>query len=453
VTIVYNTAESGLSDGTAVTTGNSDDGAAGNAFTTVQGTWTFETDAAKSGSLGYQLALDGSARYLRGDEASPSGRGGMAAWFHWNGVNPGSVLWLGSVRDTADSTLANIGIYTNGSVRCTGSATVLTGAGAIASAVTLPGAGWYRYQILETPGGSTATGTVEMKVWDTTGTLVGSAYNSGATVTVGSTNPPARFRYAAATLPTGSTQTVLWLDNLAWGSLASGDIPDVENEPPTGSITANQNVAASAAVSATVSASDPDGTIASYAWSYVAASSTGSPTLSGASTATVSFTAGAVGNLYTLQCIVTDNGGETATFTTEVRVPTTSTTPVPLAINATEVGTWTITGGSSTDGAALADASDSTYLESPTATGTEATSRTRLQPMTVRSALTITERLALDSAGSVTVKVRLYEGSTQRQEWTVVPTTSIADYACVVTTPGAIVDWGNLWAERSIVSV
>jgi hypothetical protein len=447
--IYTNTAETGLSDGTVVTTGNSDDGAAGDAFANVQGTWVYETDAAKSGALGYRLTVDATSRYLRGDDPSPSGRGGMGGWFYYPGGVPSASFAVAVVRTAADAVVASLNIFTDGKLYAytrTGTR-ITTGGSGTSSALS---AGWYRFQLMYTPGGSTTTATLEGRVWDAAGTSL-MTYLNTAGYDAGVTDPGGRYRFGNITNTSGFTT---WdMDNLRWGHVASGDIGDVANASPTGSITANQNVAASAAVTATVSASDSDGTIASYAWTYVSASSTGSPTLSGSSTATVGFTAGAVGNLYTLQCIVTDNGGATATFTTEVRVPTTSTTPVPLAINATEVGTWTITGGSSTDGAALADASDSTYLESPTATGVEATSRTRLQPMTVRSALTITERLALDTAGSVTVQVRLFEGSTERQEWTVVPTTSIADYACAVTTPGAITDWGNLWVERSIVSV
>ena len=60
-----NTAESGLSDGTVVTTTNSDDGSAGDAWSAVSGSPTFSTAAARNGSLGYRIPSGtGSTHYL-----------------------------------------------------------------------------------------------------------------------------------------------------------------------------------------------------------------------------------------------------------------------------------------------------------------------------------------------------------------------------------------------------
>jgi hypothetical protein len=229
--IYTNTAEGGA-DNVAVTTANSG-GASGTAFASMGGSTTqivCKATAAKAGSLGYQITLDATARYVRGDDprsnGSPGTRAVMGFWFHWNGVAPGSTLFLASMRDSGDVAQAVAGVFTNGTVRAGAGSTLQAG-----SAVTLPSAGWYRVQLAHTPGGTAAQTTIELKVWDSTGTQVGSSYNSGATLTAGNTNVVSRFRFGAATLPTGSTQTVLWLDNLRWGNVASGDIGDISSPP------------------------------------------------------------------------------------------------------------------------------------------------------------------------------------------------------------------------------
>jgi hypothetical protein len=72
--------------------------------------------------------------------------------------------------------------------------------------------------------------------------------------------------------------------------------------------------------------------------------------------------------------------------------------------------------------------------------------------MTARSALSVTVRLAQDTSGATTAKVRLYEGATQRQEWVQAITTAFTDYTFSLTTPSAIGDWGNLYLEAAATS-
>lgn len=442
-----NTAEGGT-DGVTVTTGNSG-GASGDALANVQGAWTFEADAAKVGGLGYQIILDATSRYLRGDDLTVSAgeRGGMGMWFYWPGGTITATFSVGAMRTAADAQLGSVNVfstdtklyfYNRAGTRVAGSA----------SSEALA-AGWYRYEFIYTPGGTTATAQVTVKAWKADGTQIMN-YDSGAAYDAGVTDPAGRFRFGTGTNAGGLT--TFWMDNLRWGHKATGDLGDVANIPPTATITGNQDVAAGATVNVSVSASDTDGTIATYAWTVVAASSTSTPTLTGASTSAISFTAPAAGNLVTLQCVVTDNGGATVTKTTEVRVPSSSGTVRHLAFDGTGVGTWTKNGGSSTHGAALSDESDATYIESPTIGGTENTLRSRLIPMTARSGLTVTEKLALDVAGTPTVKVRLYEGSTLRQEWTQVVTTTATSYDYGLSSPGSISDWGNLYIEYSVVN-
>lgn len=225
------------------------------------------------------------------------------------------------------------------------------------------------------------------------------------------------------------------------------------NSDPTVSVTAAQSVAASASVALTATAADSDGTIASYAWAWDYPTS-GAPSLTGASTATVSFTAGSAGFLGIIHCTVTDDDGATATASTEVRVPKTGTINLP-AIDGTGVGTWTNLSGSATDGADLSDGSDTTAIVSPTVSGTAATRRLRLDPSTTRSDGTLTVRVDKDSAGSLVCNVLLYEGTTLRQTWSnVTVTTSIANQALSLSAPtvAAITNWANLYVEFQATS-
>jgi hypothetical protein len=453
--VYSNTAEGGT-NGTAVSTGNSG-GASGTAFATVQtGTqWTFSTAAAKpsgGGSLGYNLALDTTSRYLRGDDPSPSGRGGMGSWFEYTGA-PSATLFLGQIRDSAVVAMCSAVITTAGKFSCSNTSSTLQTGMTSPSALS---AGWYRYEILATPGGTTSTGTVEIYLWDSSGTLVHSNTVSG-TFNLGSTLPPSAYRFGSPTGPI-TNYTNLHIDNLRWGHVASGNIGDVANAAPTQTLSATQTVSAGAACTATSTASDSDGSIASYLWTVVTAASSATPTLTNATTATVSFTAPAAGNLVTLQCVVTDNQGATNTATTEVRVPTTSDVSTLSFVGTGDSG-WTIIGGAGSEGAALNDASNTTRMESPDIVGTDSVRTWRLAPMTARSGLRITLLGAvLTSSIANSNKVRVISGGTQITERATTTlkkvsdnstsdvTTSDLDLYFDLTGPeiAAISDWGDV---------
>lgn len=225
----------------------------------------------------------------------------------------------------------------------------------------------------------------------------------------------------------------------------------VANIAPTVSLTATQNVTAASTVNLTATGTDLDGSIASYAWSFDYPTS-GAPTLTGGSTATPSFTAGSAGALYVLRCTVTDNVGATGTATTEVRVPVGGGTAArPVAGNGTSVGTWTTVGGSAGRGEALADESNTTYVESGTTSATEQSFRVRVAPSGTRSSSDVTVRMGTDT-GTATATVRLYEGNTLRQSWSQALTSTAANYTFTVSNPAAITDWGNLYLEFAAVS-
>jgi len=245
----------------------------------------------------------------------------------------------------------------------------------------------------------------------------------------------------------------LIIDNFAMGDTAAALGP-AANVPPTVSVGASQNVAAGATVSLTSTATDVDGTVASRAWSFDYPT-TGAPTLTGASSANASFTAGAAGSYYVLRHTATDDTGASSSATTEIRVPASGSVR-PVALNATGVGTWTRAGSAATDGAAVADELSTTYNESPSVSSTEATRRYRLAPSAARSAAQIAVDLSQDSTGTLTATVRLYEGTTLRQTWTVTTAgdTSIVSRTVTLSpaTIAAITDWANLYVEVGAAS-
>lgn len=441
--ILQNTAEGGT-DGTTVTTANSGAGS-GDAFATVQGTWTYEADAARGGTLGFRLTTDATARYLRGDDPSPDGRGGASGWFYYPGTAPTASYAIYGARTAADAQLGSLNVYTDGKVYLyTRTGARVTAAGTTTALTE----GWHRFMFLLTPGASTTTARVEVKVWDAAATVL-LDHDTGTTWDAGVTDPVARNRFGGMTSSSGLAS--FDVDNLRWGHVASGDIPDVANVPPEVSPIPVQNVTPGSTVTVTVTAADPDGTVAAHASSVVAARSTSTPTLTGATTPEFTFTAPTAGNLVTLQSVVTDNLGATTTVTTEVRVPLSgASTTVPLAIDGTNVvGTMTRVGAATTDGAALADALDTTYIESGTLSATEQSERYRMQPQGLSSSRTITVRLSTDS-GTANAVVRLYEGSTVRQTWTQTGvSTTPTDYTLALSsgTIAAIGDWSDLAVE------
>jgi len=114
---------------------------------------------------------------------------------------------------------------------------------------------------------------------------------------------------------------------VAWDDLAVSD-GVTANLLPNVAAGADQTATAGQTVTLTGTASDPDGTIASRAWTCTGFPSGGSaPTLAGAGTANASFTAPSTPGAYTFQFTATDNGGGSATDVTTVTVKALTTPP------------------------------------------------------------------------------------------------------------------------------
>ncbi len=317
------------------------------------------------------------------------------------------------------------------------------------AAANFPTQQWVRIEAYVQQGVTASDGSIQLAYYLGSSTTAIETKNASGLNFGGDLGALTNIRFG--TLSSDSLTETYWLDTarVHTGTDATGLIGPPVNTPPTVTVGANQNVTAGATVNLTATASDSDGSIAAYAWSFLYPT-TGAPTLTGASTATPSFTAGTAGSLYVLKCEVTDNGGSTASATVEVRVPK-STDFAPLPMDGVAVGAWTRAGSATTDGAALADSDDTTYVESPDFTASVQSEEYRLEPLVARDTLTLTLR-ALQTAAGGTVQAQLVEGTTVRQTWTITPGTSAGNSPLVVSNPAAITDWGNLRLRVTVVS-
>lgn len=455
-----NTFEGGT-NGTNVSLANSG-GASGDAFDTIvvnnasanggNAAIQYLTSAAIQGALGARITAQAAMSYLRWTDPTPGARGGFRRPFYFTG-NPTSQLDLGSIRsegggplgESAGATMLSLVILATGRV-----AIAPAGTNDVASLFTLPSNGLYWFEVFAEKGTTTTDGKTWLRVLAADGTTVLWDYTS----TTSNTRSSNAWQFRFGGLTTAQGYATDDLDSIQAGALASGFFGPLANAAPTiTSISSPQNVAASAAVTANVVAADSDGSIASYAWTVDYCSTT-APTLTGASTANVSFTAPAAGHLVVLKVVVTDNGGATTSATCEVRVPTSAGSLTVLPDDAgkghTVTTPWSVFGGAADAATALRDANAATGVESADVVTLPHETLHRLAPSTSRSnaKITLTGVCKTDS-GALTANAYLYQGATLRQTWSVATTTTptAVDLTFDSGTLSAITDWGNLWLK------
>lgn len=433
--VISNNFEGGT-DGVAVSAANSG-GASGTAFDSPWGTgFTFSAADATQGSMGASVgtSLFGAGQWTLSSVSHVAVKMKFKAK-----ATPTADTFLIRLHNSGGTRIFSVHINGAAKIRvddASGTTGVFTFANAITSGTV------YRLEAYVVCGSTNSNGTIKVGYY------------------LGNSTSPVESVYlnTAANVGTGATLTSLIMgkynnaveaygfDEFAYDTAATDLIGIPAGSPPTVSTPANQNVSASAPATVSVTASSGSGTITGYAWTYVYPAS-GGPTLTGASTNSISFTTGSAGALYQLQCVVTDSNSLTTTVTTEVRVPTTGTATFLPGSPAALTGSWSNVGGASTPGDAVSDNSDTTYTESAALSASAVSERFRYQPMAARSALDLPQKFAQDTSGTTTIKFRLFEGATQRQEWTQAITTTPTTYTFTVTSPGAITDWGNLYGE------
>jgi hypothetical protein len=323
--------------------------------------------------------------------------------------------------------------------------------------------------------GYTAGQAIRVAVWgrvgtgspSTNGELHVRVYTKNTTTVLGShdstnsdlgTNPCAAGDLGVGAAGTGTY--TLYYDSDQWGT-ALAELPQLGNNvPPTVSVGSNVTLPASGgSVTLTATASDPDGSIASYLWTVASMLPAGTPpTIVNPTTANASVNVSVPGR-YVFRCTVTDDLGATAYAEKKVFVPAQTVRPILDLANA---GGWSLAGGATSAAAALADEDDNTFTQGPSAPPSEATQRILLAPMLVPStsfALQLTNKF--NSAGSATCKVRLYEAvitpagaissATMRKEWTVTPTTTAATTSLGLTSGeiSSFTQWNEVFVEGS----
>lgn len=445
VTVFTNNFEGGT-DGIAISNANSG-GASGTAFTTTAGGAGFKYSAADAyqGSMGAQTAA-GVAGAGRVDFGAGITHVAVSMKLNMKTLNTSDTHFI-RIHKSDGTRIASLHTpapgTSSGKIRVDDS-TGTTGIFTFPTAFTATQV--YKVEAYFECGSTTSNGKIHVAYYIGS-TLQDSVYTNDAV------NLGAGLNIGQLVMGKYSTTSEAWgFDDFRWSTDAT-DIGQLSsNTPPTVSTPAIQNVAPATPVTVSVTASGNAGaSISSYAWSLTYPSS-GGPTLSGTTTNTVTFTSGSAGDLYQLQCVVTDSNSSTTTVTTEVRVPTSGDATVLPGSAAANVGTWANVGGAATPGQAMSDSSDTTYTESAVLGASEVSERFRLQPMTARSTFNLTVRLETDTSGSTSPKVRLFEGTTQRQQWSQAVTTAWGDYVLTLTSPGAITDWGNLYVEFAATS-
>lgn len=323
--------------------------------------------------------------------------------------------------------------------------------------------------------GYTAGQAIRVAFWGKVGTGVPSTngelhirvYTKNTTTVLGThdstnsdlgTNPVSGGDLGTTSALTG-TYTLAY-DSDQWGT-AIAELPQLPaNLPPTVSVGADVTLSASGgSVTLTATASDPDGTIAAYAWTITSIlPSSSPPTIINPATANASVNLTNPGR-YVIRCTVTDNLGATGFAEKKIFVPGQSVRPV---LDLANPGGWSLMGSATSAAGGLADEDDTTGTQGPTAPVAEAIQRVLLAPMLVPSssfALQLKNKLA--TAGAATCKVRLYEAvispagaitsSTMRKEWTVTPTTSAVTSSLTLTAPeiATFTQWNEVFVEGS----
>ncbi len=252
---------------------------------------------------------------------------------------------------------------------------------------------------------------------DTDGTITG--YQWSQTGGPGVTLSNANTAVATFTAPAAPATLTFELEVTDDDSSTGTDTIEVRvNAPPTASAGADQSVDEQSTVNLTaVGSSDVDGSIASYSWTQTAGTTV---TLTGANTATPSFTAPSVdaaGETLTFQVEVADDDGATDTDTVDIQVnndPTLTTPPTSVAGPAQVVSagvTVTLDGSGSSD----SDGTITDYQWTQTggtasvtinnATQAVATFTAPAAPDTLTFELEVTDNDAATGTSSTTVRV------------------------------------------------
>ena len=215
---ISNNAETGLANGTVITTANSG-GGAGTAVTTVTAgtgnTFTFSSAAAHRGSLGMALNFGTTAGGTLAWDLNTTQR--TAVRFYVNiPALPTAQEYLANFRN-GSANMATIGINSVGKLSVQNAA----GAGVSAgnAAATFPVNQWVRVEFAVTKGTTTTNGRIEYAYYLGDSTTPIATYDTGATVNTGTTDV-ALVRLGRTT--TATEARILYYDDIAAQDIATG---------------------------------------------------------------------------------------------------------------------------------------------------------------------------------------------------------------------------------------
>lgn len=421
----------GQTNGTAVSPTNSDDfgDSAIGSVTKTSTTVNYSTVTAAHGTTSIQIAggLTASSNgYFSYLGLSAAATYAIQFYTYFTAYPSGNAL-IAYTRDGASATMDQFYVRADGTFGIGPNGLPIIWSSASLSLNT-----WYRWDISKIIAASAGKATLTVNTLDQTTNpfgVMGYTNNNTGTTTIAS--------MVIGKPTTGSTWDTLYIDDVratdTTSNVFSPYVPP-SNVAPTVSISPSTYTATlGSPISVTGVASDTDGTIASRTWTCTSFPGS-APTLSGASTSTVTFTPATAG-VYTLSFTATDNTGASPA------APATATVYVPAAnvtvnANPSNTGTWT---GSYTD---LADNSDSTFVQS-TGSGTDTFV---FNPATPSTTAYITVRAAYVDAGA-TINWSLLQGSTTIASGTISGLTATpANYTLTLTSGqvASITDWTAL---------
>lgn len=274
---------------------------------------TLDAAAAFHGSLGYKIAhQSGKARALAWSGNSTSSQAAFRYYTKWSATPPTPSFLLGVIVGS----VTGLGLY----LGADGRPFVQSAAGTLSTSPTaLAVDTWYRVEAAISVGTSTTTGQVKAAVYAGDSTTAIWSYDSGATTNAGyaSGTVVASVQYGKMSGSTWAAEQ--FFDDLAMDVDTVALIgPPPSNVAPTVNAGVDQTVDSYAAVTLTATASDSDGTIASYAWAQTAGPAV---TLAGTGASRAFKAPGvATDTALTFQVTATDNAGATATDTIVVTV-------------------------------------------------------------------------------------------------------------------------------------
>lgn len=427
MTLRQNTFE-GTASGTTLTAANSSSG--GNAFDLVStsGTVTgvFSNAQAMHGTQSlYVSGASGSTFFPRYAGWSTT-QAAARVYFRLNAINA-SAQNIAEFRDTAGATIGALGFATDGRTPQikpkSGSSTNLT----------IFNAGvWYRIEMEIAKGTGTTDGTLRCRIYlgDDTTPISGSSY-AVTNVDTGTVNVGT---FVAGKTTSGATLDAYLDDMAANDGTLTAIGPVATNVAPSASAGAAQVVAAGSTVTLAGTDSDSDGTVTSRAWSVVSFPVGGtSPTLSNATTANASFVAATAGR-YVMQYQVTDNNGATSTAS-QVTIYVYPATGQDVTVYSDTAGSWTKYGSGTSTLTSVNDTDDTTGIQSPINPAGQLYSAVLnpIGPGDIK--LYVTGRWT-DAAVSRQVTLYKEDGSTMVGQWTMSPTSSIAEQLVSVSSAG-----------------